>query len=146
MAIDPTTNTGKLRLAVSDFGDVPILPDIVYTETLNDNNGNMARTRQQLAGYILGSLAHNTHEKLSYMEIWGGEAFKNYLTFLKEVLRNPMYNGSSPIPYSGANSTDAYGNVIANPIIQFQKDYKGSQTPLSESDDLTQIAGGYVDC
>ena len=137
--IDPTTAVGRLRLSVSDFSDLPMLPDVVYTQTLIDKGNNENLARQVIAGYILGILSQRGHSKLQYIEIHGNQVFDQYLKFIKEILRNPYSSGTSPIPYSNV-ITDACGNTVKNPIVQFQEDYKATQTPLSESDDLHRMA------
>lgn len=139
--IDPTTPIGRIRLAVSDFSDLPFLPDSVYTQTLLSKNGNETTAKQAIAGYILGILSLRGHTKLQYMEIHGNQVFEQYLKFLDRVINNPLSSGASPIPYSNV-ATDSYGNPVENPIVQFQKDYKATQTPLSESDDLHRMAEG----
>ena len=46
--------------------------------------------------------------------MWGSEAFSNYLTYIKQVVSNPLYSGTAGIYVAGmlkddiaANNTDA---------------------------------------
>jgi len=98
-AIDPTTNLGKVRLRVADFGDIPYLPDNVYTQTLADNDQNIAASARICATYILGTLAFKTHRKIGLsLEIWAGEAFTAYKEFLLLTVTNPNFADYSPLP------------------------------------------------
>jgi len=128
--IDPTTNLGKLRLRVADYGDIPFLPDSVYTQTLADNDNNLIRTAKIIASYLLGMLAHKTHRKLSQIEIYGEQAFKNYQQFLLLTFTNPAFMMDiSPIPYSGS-STDV------NPLIKFTEDWNNNYSNGTQSQQL----------
>ena len=131
--IDPSTPVGKLRLAVGDIQDLPILPDIVYTQTLSYNDNNIKRSSQVVAGYIAGVLSQRTKEKLSFIEINGSDVFDNYMKFIKGVMTNPYMSGESPIPYSGGASTK-------NPLIQFQEDWSAAYSGETDSTRLHNIA------
>lgn len=133
MPIDITTNTGKLRLKVGDYQDLPILPDAVYEQTLLDNDNNINRSAQTIAGYIAAILSQRTHEKMSFLEVWGAEAYNNYMDFIKKVLQNPAMAGVSPIPYAGT-STDK------NPLIQFTEDWYACFAVKTQSEDMEEIA------
>lgn len=99
--IDPTTNLGKLRLRVADYSDLPFLPDSVYTATLADTNDNLPRAAKIVASYILGIMSQKTHRRLSSLEVWGAEAFKNYKEFLLLTFTNPHFMDIAPVPYFG---------------------------------------------
>lgn len=133
MIIDPSTNIGKLRLKIGDVSDLTLLPDSVLTQVLLDNNNNVTRSAQVCAGYIAAILSQRSHEKLSFIEVWGGEAYKNYMDYIKNVISNPSMSGTSPIPY-GYNE----GNV--NPIITFNKNWQASYTIPNADETLDFIA------
>jgi hypothetical protein len=106
MALDPTTNLGKVRLKIGDYSDLPILPDVVITSALADNDNNVNRTASLCAQYILGTLTSKTHKRLSQLETWSGEQFNNYVKFLQLTVLNPHLTTVAPIPYSGTGTED----------------------------------------
>lgn len=125
--IDPTTNLGKLRLRCGDIGDLPYLPDAVYTQTLSDNGGNLADAAKTCATYILAQLAFKTHRKMSLqLEIWGKEAFDSYKEFLILTTTNPSFMDFNPVPWGASGDT-------LDALLQFQADwnkqyYNGTQS------------------
>lgn len=123
MILDPTTDIGKLRLRVADYSDLPVFPDAVYTSVLADNNNNLPRSARILAQYILGALTGQTHQKLERIEVFGGEWYTNYLSFLKTTILNPNLWELTPLPYTPI-TTDEFGNKLDVPLIQFQKDWQ----------------------
>jgi hypothetical protein len=125
MTIDPTTNLGRIRLRIGDFGDVPILPDDVITQTLTDNNNSLVQTAQTCAGYILGILSSKTHRKLGQLETWGSDQFENYMNFLQKVVLNPNLAGVCPIPYTGTN----VDGLDINPLLQSKQDWEAGYAP-----------------
>ena len=75
--IDPTTNLGKLRLRIADYGDIPYLPDVVYTQTLIDTNNSLTASAIILAKYILGMLSFQTDRKLGLqLSVNGSQKFR----------------------------------------------------------------------
>lgn len=127
ITIDPSTNLGKLRLRCADYGDIPYLPDSVYTQTLADNNDNLAQSAKICASYILGQLAFKTHRKMGLqLEVWGKEAFDSYKEFLLLTTTNPAFMEINPMPW-GASGT------MLDELLQFQEDwnkqyYRGTQS------------------
>lgn len=125
--IDPSTNVGKLRLRCADYSDLPYLPDIVYSQTLSDNDNNIPRSAKICATYILGMLAHKTHRSMGLqLQVWGNQAFEQYKQYLLLTIKDPSFMDISPIPYS-ASGTEV------NPLIDFQKSwnrnyYNGTQS------------------
>lgn len=118
MIIDPTTNLGKLRLRVSDWSELPYLPDSVYLQTLADNNDNIQKSTVVIGNYLLGIFSQGTHRRLSQnLEVWGGERFSQYLKYLMLIVKDPSFSGISPIPYS-ASGTELH------PILQHISDWK----------------------
>lgn len=129
MALDPTTNIGKVRLRVGDYTDTPHLPDSVYQSVLNEKANNLPASAKVIAQYILGMLAMKTHRKLAQLEVWGAEAFKNYKEFLILTIQDPVFMNCSPIPYSPA--------AEFNPILQFQADWNKNFTAGTESQQMS---------
>lgn len=126
--IDPSTNLGKLRLRIADVGDLPFLSDVVYTQTLTDNDDNLPRCAVILATYILGQLAFKTHRRMGVqLEVWGKEAFDSYKSFLLLTVKDPSFMEVYPIAYGSASLSTTH------PLIQFQQDwnknyYQGTQS------------------
>lgn len=133
--IDISTNLGKTRLKVGDYGDIPLLPDSVYTQTLADTNDSVSKSSMIIAQYLLAMFAQQTHEKLVQIEIWGGERYKQYKDYLMNVIRNPSFSESCPIPYSPTTG-------VTQPLIQFQQDFKNNFVYGTESDQLHENAYG----
>lgn len=125
MALDPTTNLGKVRLKIGDWTDLPILPDSVITSVLADNDNNVNRASSLCAQYILGALTSRTHKRLAQLETWSGEQFSNYVKFLQMTVLNPHLTHVAPVPYSGSGTED-------HPIQTFIEDWKEGYLPGSE--------------
>jgi hypothetical protein len=136
--IDPTTTVGKLRLRVGDTSDLPILSDSVYEQTYIDSGNSLNRASATCAQYILALLSQNTHSKLVQIEVWGGEAFTNYLAFLTKVVLNPNLSQTCPIPYSASNDK-------VHPLIEFTDDWYGNFHAGTQSEELAQdsVSSGY---
>lgn len=130
--IDPTTNIGKIRLRIADYSDLPYLNDSTIQATLDDNGGNLPQTAKVCATYILGMLAHKTHRRLNQMEVWQGESFKNYLSFLLLTVKDPAFCSTAPIPYAAT--------VEFNDIIDFQNNWNRSYYNGTSAQSLARIA------
>lgn len=128
--IDPSTDEGKLRLKLSDWQDIPLLPSSVYQQTLLDNNNNLQACTVTLGSYILGMLAHKTHRKLSQIEVWSNEQFKQYLQYLTLIIKDPAFSGASPIPYGSGMD----GKV--HEIEQFTMDWRKNYSAGTQSQQL----------
>ena len=129
MIIDPTTNEGKLRLRLSDWSDIPLLPSSVYQQTLLENDNNIQRCTTILGSFILGLLSQRVHRKISNLEVWGNEAFDSYLKFLEKIIKDPAYSGISPIPYMAQGSG-------TNDIVDFVDDWKRNYYNGTEAQSL----------
>jgi hypothetical protein len=116
MAVDYSTDIGRVRLRVADISDIPYLPDAVYTQYIEDAGGNLPQAAKNIACVILGLLSFKTHKKLSQLEVWGSDAFKQYKEFLILTTKDPSYMQLAPIPYS-SSGTDVH------PLIQFSQDW-----------------------
>lgn len=133
--IDPTTDIGRLRLRVADFQDIPMMPDIVYTQTLIDTNGSLPLAAKTIAMYILGSLTSRTHRKLATIEVFGSDYYKQYRDFLILTQTNPNFMDLSPVPI------DMSGDTL-HPLIQFQQDWNLNYAAFTESQQLNWNAFG----
>jgi len=117
--IDPSTPIGKIRLRIGDWRDITILPDSVIQSALDDCQGNVPRAASLSAQYVLATLTAKTHRKISQLETWSGEQFKNYVEFLKLTILNPNMMSTSPVPYTGNATGD-------HPLIAFVKQWNDS--------------------
>lgn len=115
MAIDPTTTLGQLRLAVGDVADVPYLPDSVYTQVLQQNNDNVMASVKTVAFYILGLLTSNMRERAGAIEVWGKDAFDNYIEFINMIIKDPRTAMNSAGFYAGGISKRDMLNNKSNP-------------------------------
>lgn len=115
--IDPSTNLGRLRLRLSDWNDIVILPDSVYNQTLIDTNNNLQQCVVQLGSMILGMLSQKVHRKLGTLEVFGNQVFDQYKQYLLMIIKDPAFSSLSPIPYSASGT-----NLI--PLIEFQKNWR----------------------
>jgi hypothetical protein len=127
MIIDPSSPIGKVRLRCADYSDLPLFPDNVYQSVLTDVNGSIPQAAKRMAGYILGSLACQTHQKLAQMEIWGDGWFNNYRVFLEKTILNPNMMELGPIPFGA-------GVDCEHPLIQFQEDFNNNWASGTQSD------------
>lgn len=126
--IDYSTDIGKLRMRIADVSDLPFLPDSVYAGVLAEKSGNLNASAIALASMILGQLAFKTHRKLQQLEVWGGDAFKAYQSFLVMTVKDPAFMNCSPIPYAAGTST-------THPLIQFANDWN-KNFPITQSQQL----------
>lgn len=113
--IDINSPVGMLRLRVGDTRDIPVLPDEVYEQALEQNNGNLKAAAILCGQYILASLAFDGQQQMGIIQIWGQQVFKQYKEYLTMVVKDPAFSSVSPIPYSGSNGTC--------PVIEFKKDW-----------------------
>ncbi len=139
MALDPTTNIGKMRLRVGDYSDLPLMPDAVYTSALTDCDDNLPRSCVLVAQYILASLTGQTHQKLAQIEVYGNQWYENYLSFVKATILNPNLMQLTPLPYTPI-TLDAWGNQVEVPLVQFQQDWNNNYSGLTASDNMRLTA------
>ena len=133
--IDPTTDLGRLRLALGDWQDLPILPDSVILQTLVDSSGNLNRAKITLAQYILASLTRDVHQKLAQIEVYGEQGFDNYKEFIRLTILNPNLSQLAPIPYAG-------GLAVQNPLTKFTDDWNKNYPRGTQSQLLSDQAFG----
>lgn len=120
--LNPTTSIGKMRLRVGDFSDLPIMPDEVYLSALDDCQGNIPRAVVLMARYILAALTAQTHQKLAQVEVYGGEWYNNYLSFIRATILNPHMMETTAMPYV-AGELDKNGNAVEVPLVKFMKEW-----------------------
>lgn len=142
--LDPSTDVGRLRLRCGDYFDIPLFPDSVYEQTITDCNGYLPRAATLMCQYILGMLTQRVHKKLSQIEIFGTDYFNSYLAFVKATILNPAYMDISPLPYTPP-IMDAWGNLLQQPIIQFQIDWNQNYAYGTQSQQMhwTAYPDGY---
>jgi hypothetical protein len=129
MAIDPTTQVGKVRLRIGDISDLPLLPDSVYEGAISDASGNLPEAAKVCATYILAMLTFRTHKKLVQMEIWDDNVYTNYKDFLLSTISNPALMSYTAMPV--LIGTD----VETNPLKQFTEDWNNCWV----GDNVTQM-------
>lgn len=134
MAIDFSSNIGKIRLRIGDTGDLPFLPDEVINNTLLDNSNDLPKTAQTCAQYILAMLAFKSHKKMVQLEIWGGEAFSQYRTFLLDTITNPAFMSYSPIPYGVQSEGEE------NPIQKFMENWNDNWNTFTVDENMEMTA------
>lgn len=109
--IDPTTAIGRVRLMIGDAIDPETLPDSVYSSLLTKYSDNEMSAAREAAIYICAILSQQTHQRLDRIEIYGGEAFTNYMTFLDKFINNAVSSLSAAGVYCGGIDKEDY---IAN--------------------------------
>jgi hypothetical protein len=137
--LDPTTPIGKMRLRVGDYSDLPLMPDEVYQSALDDSNQSVPKASVLVAGYILAMLTGQTHQKLSQIEVFGAEWFRNYLAFVKATILNPNFMEILPMPYV-AQIKNECGEIVELPLVQFQKDWNANYVSTTQSQDMHMTA------
>lgn len=131
--IDLSTPIGKLRYRLGDYLDLPRLSDDVYQSALDDTNNNLRAATILCGQYILAGLAFDTQQKMGVIEVFGQQAFQQYVQFLKLVLKDPAFNGVCPLPYVAGADT-------LHPILQFQQDFTNAESRPTSDERLHQIA------
>ena len=136
MVIDPTTDVGKIRLRIGDYLDIQILPDIVIENALSEKSGNIVNASILCAQYILAALSRGVHERLQMIEVYGNQAFDQYLEYLKFCTSDPNFISISPLIYSANPEED-------HPIIKFRKDFNGNFIQGTQSEDMAYTSFDY---
>lgn len=118
MVLDLTIATDRVRLAVADYSDVPLLPDSVYQYLLTKNSDNEAAATKEAAYLILGQLSQQTDERLDRLQFYGSQAFNQYLTFIQEVIRSPSSALNLATIYAaGVDREDVLNNKLDTTVI-----------------------------
>lgn len=97
--IDISTPVGRVRAAVGDFDDIPTLSDTVISAVLTQYGNSEPQAIKQCAMYILAALSREGHQRMDKLEVFGSEAFNNYLKFIKEVIKDPTSAYNNFLPY-----------------------------------------------
>ena len=141
--IDPSTDLGRIRLKISDWGDIPLLPDAVINQVIidtknSDGTTNLREATITCAQYVLASLAMTGHQKMYMLEVWGNDVFQQYKEYLMLITKDPSFNQVSPIPYvAGADDI--------HPILQFKDDWINAYNKPTSDQRLHNLASGQFD-
>lgn len=153
---NPSTNlTDELRLKLGDIDpDFPLMGDEEYQYFLDKNSDDLAASLLGAAQSLLFYISRYTRERTGMIEVYGSEAFNNYLAAYKLLLKNPLGAlNLSPIPYFGGISKTDIQLVRSDSDAVNPAFYRG-ETNLRPIDldrrpqvDLTDIdATGIDDC
>lgn len=138
--LDLTEAVSRIRLAVGDVTDLPYLSDDTYQYCLDQNTGNESAATRMAAQLILAQLSYGSHQKIGQVEVWGTEAFANYLKFIKQVISNPAYNSIAGVYVGGMNLSDVQSNLTDSTLVQ----KRVINYPTSGYDDSTENLYGVV--
>lgn len=128
MILDLTDPIARVRLAVADWQDIPILPDETYEYLLTKNSNNEPATIKEAAYIILGTLSFGTRQRLDRVEVYGNMSFDQYMKFIKEVIKNPSGNYTTAGVYAaGVYVSDVLNNQADTEVIQ-------KRIPVGDSD------------
>lgn len=103
---DPVNNVlDRIRLTTGDTDPVyEFLDDPTYQYVLDKNNNNERTASVEAARYILANISRYTRERTGDIEVYGNEFFKNYRTYLLDLVTNPNFSTILPMPYAGGIS------------------------------------------
>lgn len=119
MVLDLTQARDRVRLAVADTNDLPVLSNDVYDYLLSKYTNNETAATKEAAYLILGQLSFNTRERLDRIETYGNMAFDQYLKFIGEVIKNPNgYLNMAGIYAGGVDKADFIANNEDQTVIQ----------------------------
>ena len=118
--LDLSDPISRCRLGVADFQDLQILPDGIYEYLLDKHANNETAVIREAAQIILGTLSHNTRERVDRLEVFGNQAFEQYLTFIKEVIKSPngAYGTLGGIYAGGMDIADILANKADTTVVQ----------------------------
>lgn len=138
MVIDMTDPVHRVRLAIGDISDTPLLTNDVIQYYLDTNSQNEVVAIKQAASNILVLLSYGTRERLDRVEVYGNQAFEQYLKVLKEVINNPS-SASNPagIYGTGVFIDDIKANQADSSVIQ-------NRIPINPIE-ITNQDGQYAD-
>jgi len=108
--LDLSLAVDRVRLAIADWQDVPILPDSTIEYILEKNSNNESATIRECAMYILGTFVYDTHQRVDRLEFFGGK-FENYLTYLQKTINNPAFYQIAGVYAGGIDVADVAANV-----------------------------------
>jgi len=97
--------TDRVRLITGDTDTVyEFLDDITYQYLIDKHSSNEKQAAIEAAKYILASITRFTRERTGDIEVYGNEFFRNYRTYLLEMVNNPNFSNILPMPYAGGIS------------------------------------------
>lgn len=134
MAVDFSTDIGRVRLRCGDISDLAYLPDQVYAQAITDSNGNLPQAAKTCATYILGMLSFRDHRKLAQLEVFGN-SFKQYKEFLILTVKDPAFMEIAPVPYNTFGTTP-------HPLIMFTQDWNNNFAAGTQSAQMSWDALG----
>ena len=104
---NPATNVvDEIRLRLGDIDtDFPLMGDEEYQYFLTKNPRDLTSALLGAAQSLLFYISRYTRERAGMIEVYGAEAFQNYLAAYKLLLSNPLGAlNLSPVPYFGGIS------------------------------------------
>lgn len=75
---------------------------------------------------------------MGVIEVYGQQAFQQYVQYLKMITKDPSFDGTCPLPYVA-------GADVLHPILQFQQDFIGAENQPTSDQRLHEIAIGPFD-
>ena len=109
--IDMNIPRDRVRLAIADTSDLPMLDNSTIDYVLNKNSNNESASIKECAGYVLGILSQNTDSRLDRLQFYGSQAFNNYLVYLKSVVNGSLGNNTfGGIYAAGVDKQDVIDN------------------------------------
>lgn len=120
--IDMNIPRDRVRLAIADTSDLPMLDNSTIDYVLTKNNNNEPASIKECAGYVLGILSQDTDSRLDRLQFYGAQAFTQYKAYLKEVINGTLGNNSfGGIYAAGIDKQDVLDNindtsVVHNPL------------------------------
>lgn len=122
----------QVRLNTGQDDDFNFLSDAEIQHLL-DTYGSVRVATLQAARIILFKLSRQTHEKVELLEIWGNQAFDNYLRSLKMLLNDSQFSDSSTAtPYAGGISKSDIAANLAD-VDNFVVDIEGSDQSRADT-------------
>ena len=116
--IDMNIPRDRVRLAIADTSDLPMLDNSTIEYVLTKNNNNEPASIKECAGYILGILSQNTDSRLDRLQFYGSQAFNNYLVYLKNVVNGTLGNNSfGGIYAAGVDKQDVIDNLNDTTVV-----------------------------
>ena len=101
---NPLTNpVDELRLKLGDIDpDFPLMEDAEYQYFITKNGADQIQALLGAAQSLLFYISRYTRERTGMIEVYGAEAFQNYLDAYKQLIKNPNgIAGLNPVPFFG---------------------------------------------
>lgn len=111
--LDPINSPiDRVRLAVTDIGDIPFLSDDIYQYALDKHNQSEWAATKECAYLILGILAKSSnYSRVDVIISDSRGTYKQYADFLTRLIRDPRTSQSVAGGYAGGISiTDMIAN------------------------------------